>query len=36
MDGIYVINLDEYESIRTCSIALYVNGELISKELKSS
>ena len=25
-DGAYVINLDEYESIGTCWIALYVNG----------
>ena len=44
-DGTYVINLDEYKSIGTHSIALYVNGnnliysesfgvEHISKEIK--
>ena len=26
-DGVYVINLDEYESIGTLWIALYVNGD---------
>ena len=44
-DGIYIINLDEFKSIRTHWIALYVNGnniiyfdsfeiKLISKEIK--
>ena len=45
MDGIYIINLDEFKSIRTHWIALYMNGnniiyfdsfeiKLISKEIK--
>ena len=29
-DGAYIINLDEYESIRTHWIALYVNAENVT------
>ena len=29
-DGAYIINLDEYESIRTHWIALYVNAESVT------
>ena len=29
-DGTYVINLDEYKSVGTLSIALYVNGNNVT------
>ena len=28
--GAYIINLDEYKSIGTCWIALYVNGDNVT------
>ena len=35
-DQAYVINLDEYKSIGTYWIALYVNWSLFQKKLKNS